>query len=400
MAVQVLIGVVVCVLAGLFGFLGWEVIRHKRNIRKQALLRQTDEYFQQHGGQILLEMIKADGNVGFTLYKREDIETATNNFNKAHIIGEGGQGTVYRGVLDGVVVAVKKCKEIDESRKMEFVHELVILCRVNHPNIVKLLGCCLQFEAPLLVYEFVQNKTLQELLDLQRSRRFHVTLGTRLRIAAESADALAHLHSLPHPILNGDVKPADILLAEGLVAKVSDFGCSTINEKTQVVAKGTLGYIDPDYILEYQLTAKNDVYSFGVILLELLTGKRPLSKGRKSLTLMFQEAMEDGTLVELFDNDIVDEANIRVMRQVAELANQCLVVPGTTRPAMATVAAKLRQLALADEVQRCPPQQPLVLEDLSYMEMGSTMSTWYGQSRTSGVYSLEDKPVLSVEFAR
>lgn len=91
----------------------------------------------------MLEMMKAEGNIGFTLYKRVEIETATKNFNKAQIIGEGGQGTVYKAVLDGTVVAIKKCKEIDESRKMDFMQELVILCRVNHPNIVKLLGCCL-----------------------------------------------------------------------------------------------------------------------------------------------------------------------------------------------------------------------------------------------------------------
>ncbi|KAF0892645.1 hypothetical protein E2562_017625 [Oryza meyeriana var. granulata] len=344
-------------------------------------------------------MMKADGNVGFTLYKRGEIETATKNFNKAYIIGEGGQGTVYRAVISGVAIAIKKCKEIDESRKMEFVQELVILCRVNHPNIVKLLGCCLQFEAPMLVYEFVPNKTLQDLLDLQRSRLFHVTLGTRLRIAAESAYALAHLHSLPHPILHGDVKPANILLAEGLVAKFSDFGCSTINEKTQVVPKGTLGYIDPDYLLEYQLTTKNDVYSFGVILLELLTGKKPLLKERKSLTLMFQEAMANGTIVELLDSDIVDEASMRVIHQAAVLASQCLVVPGTMRPTMTLVATKLRQLVLADEVQQCP-QPPLVLEDLAFTEMRSTTSTWHGEGKTSEAYSLEKKAILSIEFAR
>uniref|UniRef100_A0A0D9W3W0 Protein kinase domain-containing protein n=1 Tax=Leersia perrieri TaxID=77586 RepID=A0A0D9W3W0_9ORYZ len=257
--VRYAIGAAACVLFGLFVFLGWGMIRHKRTIKKQALLRQTDEYFVQHGGQLLLEMMKAEGNVGFTLYRKGDIETATKNFNKAHIVGEGGQGTVYRAVIDGVDVAIKRCKEIDASRKTDFVQELVILCRVSHPNIVKLLGCCLQFEALMLIYEFVQNKTLKELLDLQRSRRFHVTLGTRLRIAAESAEALAHLHSLPHPILHGDVKPANILLAEGMVAKVSDFGCSTIDEKTQDVLKGTPGYIDPEYLFEYQLTTKNDV---------------------------------------------------------------------------------------------------------------------------------------------
>ncbi|BAS88808.1 wall-associated receptor kinase 2 [Oryza sativa Japonica Group] len=393
------IGVVASVLAVLFGFLGWEVIRHKQKIKRQALLRQTDEFFQQHGGQILLEMMKADGNDGFTLYKRGEIETATNNFSKAHVIGEGGQGTVYKAVIDGVAVAIKKCKEIDESRKMEFVQELVILCRVSHPNIVKLLGCCLQFEAPMLVYEFVQNKTLQELLDLQRSRRFHVTLGTRLRIAAESADALSHLHSLPHPILHGDVKTANILLANGLVAKVSDFGCSTIDKRTQAVPKGTPGYIDPDYLVEYQLTTRNDVYSFGVILLELLTGRRPLSKERKSLTLMFQEARSNGTLIELLDSDIVDETSMRVIKRAADLVSQCLVVPGTTRPSMTLVAAELRRLAEADEVKRSP-QPPLVLEDLRFMDMGSTTNTLYGESRTSGAYSLEKKAVLSIEFAR
>uniref|UniRef100_A0A0D9W3X1 Protein kinase domain-containing protein n=1 Tax=Leersia perrieri TaxID=77586 RepID=A0A0D9W3X1_9ORYZ len=398
---QVAIGVAACVLAGLFAFLGWEVIRHKRNIRKQALLRQTDEFFQQHGGQLLLEMMKAEGNVGFTLYKRADIEIATKNFSKGHIIGEGGQGTVYKAVLDGIVVAIKRCKEIDESRKMDFVQELVILCRVNHPNIVKLLGCCLQFEAPMLVYEFVENRTLQELLDLQRRRRFRVTLATRLRVAAESADALGHIHSLPHPILHGDVKPANILLAEGLVAKVSDFGCSTIDEKTQTVLKGTPGYIDPEYLLEYQLTAKNDVYSFGVILLELLTGKRPLSKESKTLASMFQEAMAGGTFLELLDSEILGEASMGVLRQVAVLAIRCLALPGTARPAMRHVAAEIRRLALSDEVEQCP-QPPLELECLSFSAMGSmcTTSLLYTEGNTSGVSDLDNKTVMSREFAR
>uniref|UniRef100_A0A0D9W3W6 Protein kinase domain-containing protein n=1 Tax=Leersia perrieri TaxID=77586 RepID=A0A0D9W3W6_9ORYZ len=394
------IGVVVSLLFALLVFLGWEVIRHKRNIKRQALLRMDDENFQQNGGQLLREMIRAEANITFNLYSSEQIKAATNNFDIACIVGKGGQGTVYRAVLDEVSVAIKRCNnEIDESRKMDFVQELVILCRVNHPNVVKLLGCCLQFKAPMLIYEFVQHKTLQELLDLIRSRMFHVTLGTRLRIAAESATALAHLHSLPRPILHGDVKPANILLAEGLVAKVSDFGCSTIDGKTQAVAKGTPGYMDPDYLLEYQLTAKNDVYSFGVILLELLTGKVPLSKGEKSLTLMFQEAMASDTLADILDSDIVDETRMIVIRQAAVLASQCLVVPSITRPTMTLVAAKLQQLALADEVQQYP-QPPLLLEDMSCMEVRSTMSTCYGESNTSGVYNIGKKAVLSIEFAR
>ncbi|KAF0892648.1 hypothetical protein E2562_017628 [Oryza meyeriana var. granulata] len=253
----------------------------------------------------------------------------------------------------------------------------------------------------MLVYEFVENRTLQELLDLQRSKRFCVTLGTRLRITAESADALGHLHSLPHPILHGDVKPANILLAEGLVAKVSDFGCSTIDEKTQAVLKGTSGYIDPEYLLEYQLTAKNDVYSFGVILLELLTGKRPLSKESKTLASMFHEAMAEGTFLELLDSEIADEASMGVLRQVAVLAIQCLALPGTARPAMSQVAEEVRRLALSDKMQQCP-QPALVLEGLSFSVMGSTGTTslMYTEGNSSGVYDLEKKTVMSTEFAR
>ncbi|KAF7080813.1 hypothetical protein CFC21_084824 [Triticum aestivum] len=398
------IGASVGILVALVGFLGVEVIRHKRSIKRQALNRQSDEYFKQHGGEILAEMTR-DGHgrsIPFAVYTREEIEAATGSFNKANIVGEGGQGTVYKAVLRGAAVAVKRCKEVDESRTKDFVQELVILCRVDHPNIVKLLGCCLQYEAPVLVYEFVPNRTLQDLLH-PRNQRCGVTLGARLKIAAQSAGALAHLHSAERPILHGDVKPANILLGDGWDAKVSDFGCSTIDEMTQVVPKGTPGYLDPEYLLDYQLTVKNDVYSFGVVLLELLTGKKPLSKERKSLTVMFQESMADGTLHELLDRGISDEANMAVILQVAELANQCLLAPGASRPAMRFVAEKLRRLA--DGVQE-PSQLPLVLEDLSPMGVGvgvgsSCTSTLYTtKSQTTGYFSLEKKTALSIEYAR
>lgn len=388
------------VLVGLVGFLGVEVIRHKRSSKRQALDRQSDEYFKKHGGEILSEITR-DGqgrNIPFTVYSREEIETATDSFDKANIVGEGGQGTVYKAILRGTPVAVKRCKEVDESRTKDFVQELVILCRIDHPNIVKLLGCCLQYEAPILVYEFVQNRTLQELLH-PRNHKCTVTLGTRLKIAAQSAGALAHLHSAERPILHGDVKPANILLGDGWVAKVSDFGCSTIDEKTQAVPKGTPGYLDPLYLLEYQLTDKNDVYSFGVVLLELLTGMKPLSKERKSLTLtaMFQESMADGTLCELLDRGIADEANMPVIHEVAKLANRCLLVPDTRRPTMKRVAEELRRMA--DQVQE-HPQPPLVLQDLRLADVGSSTSSLFTESQTSGCYSLEEKAVLSIEYAR
>jgi serine/threonine protein kinase len=311
-------------------------------VRKQVLMRKRDEYFQQHGGQLLSDMMKIERDLAFTLYRREDIEAATNNFDAKEIIGEGGQGTVYKGTLVGTPVAIKRCKVVDECRRMEFGQELLILCRVNHDNIVKLLGCCLLFEVPILVYEFVPNKTLYDLLHGQAAeRRCCIPLGARLRIAAECAEALGHLHSLAHPILHGDVKTANILLGEDFVAKVADFGCSIIArlDEEALVAKGTIGYLDPEYLQSCRLTDKSDVYSFGVVVLELLTGMRP-----RCLASMFQEAMKDEALLDdLVDKDVFYQDDMEVIRQVAELATQCLAMPGEKRPTMGHVARELRR---------------------------------------------------------
>lgn len=118
--------------------------------------------------------MKVEGNAGFTLYERGQIETATNNFNKAQIVGEGGQGTVYRAEIDGTIVAIKRCKEINESRKMDFAMSTTLT--LSGYSVV-----AYNLRYPCFVYEFVQNRTLHELLDFQRSRSCHVTLGTRLR---------------------------------------------------------------------------------------------------------------------------------------------------------------------------------------------------------------------------
>jgi serine/threonine protein kinase len=236
-------GISVGLLVALIAFLSTEVFLNKENKKRQR-------YFEQHGGRMLSRILETDGNIAFKLYERGDLVKATHGFHKANIVGKGAHGTVYMATLGGsaadassTTVAVKQCTQIDESRTSEFVQELVVLCRVSHPNIVRLLGCCFHFEAPMLVYEFVPNGTLSDLLHGWPRRR--VTLPTRLRIAAETAEALAHLHSPPHPTLHGDVKPQNILLGIGWVAKVSDFGCSTINDNVQVVPKGTLAYLDP-----------------------------------------------------------------------------------------------------------------------------------------------------------
>ncbi|TVU37676.1 hypothetical protein EJB05_11004, partial [Eragrostis curvula] len=391
------VGIFAVILVCLVVFLAIEVFCHKRRNKRQG-------YFEALGGQMLSRMLKTDGNTDFTFFGRGEILKATRNFHKSNIIGEGEHGSVYKADLTvggaTTTVAVKRCKQIDKSRTEEFVQELVILCRVSHPNVVKLLGCCLHFEAPMLGYEFVRHGTLNNLLHCHGGKttppkqRRRVALATRLRIAAEAAAALAHLHAPPHTTFHGDVKPENILLGEGWAAKVSDFGCSTLDDGVQVVPKGTLAYLDPEFLQDFQITDRTDVYSLGVVLMELLTRTKPPAKEQKNLRIRFQESIENGTLGELLDADIVgeEEGALGVIYEAAELARRCTAVPGKTRPAMGQVADELRRLS------NRMPERANALQDLEVPGYDDGFAST--ESETTGFYSLGSKAALSTELAR
>ncbi|CAN6234697.1 unnamed protein product [Urochloa humidicola] len=399
--VWIAIGICTSVFFGLIIFLAVEWIRHKQVIIKQGLISKRDAYFRQHGGQLLIDMMKIE-NISFKLYTREEIELATNDFDDQGVIGEGGQGTVFKGYnIDSKnnPVAIKRCKKLNEDRILEFGQELLILSRVTHKNIVKLLGCSLHFEAPVLVYEFIPNNTLRYLIHVQDKVSIR-TLVIRLRIATETAEALAYLHTLNHPIFHGDVKSANILLDHNLAAKVSDFGCSMImsaEENLQAV-KGTMGYLDPEYLLNFELTDKSDVYSFGVVLLELLTRRTALSKQKESLVSLFKEATKEGKLLDLVDKEIVEQDNM-VIFQMADLADKCLAMTGSSRPTMSQVAEELRRLV-----------HPMLYETGREVDASSpfTVPAWsstnaaydYTGEATTDYYSQTKKAPMSIEFAR
>ncbi|KAJ9554047.1 hypothetical protein OSB04_018092 [Centaurea solstitialis] len=296
----------------------------------------------------------------------EELKKATNNYDETRIIGKGGYGTVYKGVLsDKRTVAIKKSKLVDQTQSQieQFINEVVILSQINHRNMVKLIGCCLETEVPLLVYEFVSNGTLSDHIH-NESRTLALTMDIRLRIATDTAGALSYLHSAASvPIVHRDIKPTNILLDDNYVAKVSDFGASKLIPLDQTelatLVQGTLGYLDPEYLQTNQLTDKSDVYSFGVVLVELLTGKYALSFDRpeneRNLAIYFLSYLKEGTLKQVLDDRLLLNEGIipNEIVNVSRLAQRCLCVKGDERPTMKEVAMELEGI-LASMVHKHP----------------------------------------------
>ncbi|THG04492.1 hypothetical protein TEA_024486 [Camellia sinensis var. sinensis] len=216
------------------------------------------------------------------------------------------------------IVAIKKSQMVDESQIEQFINEVVVLSQINHRNVVKLLGCCLETQVPLLVYEFITNGTLFEHIHNQ-SKASNISWENRLRIAAKTAGVLLYLHSAASiPIIHRDVKSTNILLDDNYIAKVSDFGASRLvlpnqNQLTTVVLE-TLGYLDPEYMLTSQLTEKSDVYSFDVVLVELITAKKALSFNRpedeRNLAMYFITCMNNDWLNQII-NEHMETENMR-----------------------------------------------------------------------------------------
>ncbi|KAG6791199.1 hypothetical protein POTOM_000311 [Populus tomentosa] len=375
-------------------------------VRKRKNIELKKKFFKRNGGLLLQQQLSSsDGSIQKTkIFTSKELEKATDRFNDNRILGQGGQGTVYKGMLaDGMIVAVKKSKMVDEEKLEEFINEVVILSQVNHRNVVKLLGCCLETEVPLLVYEFIPNGNLFEYIHDQKEE-FEFSWEMRLRIATEVARALSYLHSAASiPVYHRDIKSTNIMLNEKFRAKVSDFGTSRsiAIDQTHLTThvQGTFGYLDPEYFQSSQFTGKSDVYSFGVVLAELLSGHKPISyersEERRGLATHFILLMEENKILDILDERLMGQDREEEVVAVANLARRCLNLNGRKRPTMREVAIELEQIGLSKGA--LPAQQSS--KELENIRDGNwhPTSVTIGDFRNGTAPSLDVQPLISHE---
>lgn len=301
---------------------------------------------------------EAAGNSSVALYPYKEIEKATNGFSESQRLGTGAFGMVYAGKLhNDEWVAIKKIKYRDNNSIDQVMNEIRLLSSVSHPNLVRLLGCCIEQGEQILIYEFMPNGTLSQ--HLQRERGKGLPWTVRLTIAAETAKAIAYLHSAVHPpIYHRDIKSSNILLDFHFKSKVADFGLSRLGmteiSHISTAPQGTPGYVDPQYHQNFHLSDKSDVYSFGVVLIEIITAMKVVDFNRPptevNLAALAVDRIGKGCVDEIIDPFLEphrDAWTLYSINKVAELAFRCLAFHSDTRPSMMEVAEELEQIRLS-----------------------------------------------------
>lgn len=300
---------------------------------------------------------EATGNCSIPTYAYKEIEKATNSFSEKQRLGTGAYGTVYAGKLHSDEwVAIKRIRHRDTDSIEQVMNEIKLLSSVSHPNLVRLLGCSIEYGEQILVYEFMPNGTLCQ--HLQRERGDGLSWQVRLTIATETAQAIAHLHSaINPPIYHRDIKSSNILLDHNFKSKVADFGLSrlgmTETSHISTAPQGTPGYLDPQYHQCFHLSDKSDVYSFGVVLVEIISALKVVDFSRPqdevNLAALAIDKIGKGHLDEIIDPLLEphrDAWTLSSLHKVAELAFRCLAYHRDMRPSMMEVAAELERITL------------------------------------------------------
>ncbi|XP_050371082.1 probable leucine-rich repeat receptor-like serine/threonine-protein kinase At3g14840 [Argentina anserina] len=340
------VGVVIGIVAGgifiillIFGTLWW-----KGFLRRERTLEQDLDGVDLQTSKFTLRQIKA----------------ATNEFGPANKIGEGGFGPVHKGVLsDGTIIAVKQLSAKSKQGNREFVNEIGMISALQHPHLVKLYGCCIEGNHLLLVYEYMENNSLARALFGPEKSQLKLDWPTRHNICVGIARGLAFLHEESRlKIVHRDIKATNVLLDKNLFPKISDFGLAKLDEEdnTHISTRiaGTYGYMAPEYAMRGYLTDKADVYSFGIVVLEIVSGRSNTTyraKGECFILLDWALVLkEKGNILELVDPRLGSDFNKEEMMNTINVAFLCTNVISADRPTMSSVVSMLEGKASVQEL--------------------------------------------------
>ncbi|KAI5070530.1 hypothetical protein GOP47_0014873 [Adiantum capillus-veneris] len=305
------------------------------------------------------------------VFSLEELEEATGHFNPINKLGEGGFGIVYKGTLStGESVAIKKLSIGSQQGKQEFLNEVNLITSVQHKNLIRLLGCCAEGPERILVYEYLPNKSLDFFLSGMRTGRM-LNWSTRYGIVVGMAKGLAYLHEESHVrIIHRDIKPSNILLDDHLNPVIADFGLARLmkDNVTQVntAVAGTMGYLAPEYALRGALSEKVDVFSFGLVSLEIITGKR---NAHSMLLTWVWENYQQENVLDLVDETLDNAFSPEQVTRVVHVALLCTQENPKQRPTMSTVAL---WLSGASDILEIPSKPTFLDYNVSTPSMGES----------------------------
>ncbi|CAN6858087.1 unnamed protein product [Brassica oleracea] len=341
-----------------------------------------------------------------------ELKSATQDFDPANKLGEGGFGSIYKGTLnDGREIAVKVLSVGSRQGKGQFVAEIIAISAVMHRNLVKLYGCCFEKHHRLLVYEYLPNGSLDYAL-FGGDKTLHLDWSTRFEICMGVARGLAYLHEEASVrIVHRDVKAGNILLDSNLLPKVSDFGLAKLydDKKTHISTRvaGTIGYLAPEYAMRGHLTEKTDVYAFGIVALELVSGRKNsdvnLGNEKKYLLEWTWNLHENSREVELVDHKL-SEFNTEEVKRIIGIALLCTYSSHSLRPSMSRVVAMLTgDVEVSDVTSKLGYLTDMRFDETSNSSFSAfqTIDTGASTSYSTGFVAPKDsdhKPMLGVKI--